>query len=67
LRALQEKLSGAEEVADVQLSGAELHVLLRPGASTAALEGLGRPYERITPRLEDVLIAEIRRRTAKAA
>lgn len=67
LRAVQEKLMGAPDVADVQLSGAELHVLLRPGASTAALEALQRPFQRITPRLEDVLIAEIRRRSAKAA
>ncbi len=67
LREAQEKLREAPEVADAQLSGAELHVLLRPGATTRALEVLGRPFERIRPRLEDVLIAEIRRQSARAA
>jgi ABC-2 type transport system ATP-binding protein len=65
LRDAQEALRENGDVADAQLSGAELHVLMKPGAPTDALDRLGRPYERIQPKLEDVFIAEIRRaRTA---
>lgn len=67
LRTAQGALRAAAEVVEAQLSGAELHVLLQPGASTAVLEALARPFERIVPRLEDVLIAEIRRQRARAA
>lgn len=67
LRAAQGALRAAAEVVEAQLSGAELHVLLRPGATTEVLEALVRPFERIVPRLEDVLIAEIRRQRARAA
>lgn len=67
LREAQAALYGQADVAEVQLSGAELHVLLKPGSSTQSLDKLGKPYERIRPRLEDVLIAEIRRQSVRAA
>lgn len=67
LRQAQAKLGQAAEVAEAELSGAELHVFVKPGAGTGALEALGQPFERIRPSLEDVFIAEIRRQNLRAA
>lgn len=66
LRTIQGLLRGRPGVSDVELSGAELHLFLNP--EVAVLEVLGDldvEVERITPTLEDILIAEIRRLEAK--
>jgi ABC-2 type transport system ATP-binding protein len=67
LRAVREALAAQPEVAELAFSGDELHVFLRPGSSLAPLEKLGRPFERIRPSLEDVFIAEIKRRNEGVA
>lgn len=62
-RSLQQQLAGTPGVAYMALSGAKLHVFLKPGADAAPLESLGLPYARVRPTLEDVFINEIERRT----
>ncbi len=66
LRLLQQQLSSQPGVADVELSGTELHLFLRPGASIFDVAAAAE-IERVTPTLEDVLIAEIRRRQGQVA
>ncbi len=68
LRSLQQTLKNRQGVINVELSGAELHLFLAPG--TALLDiiaDLDLEAERITPTLEDVLIAEIHSLDIKAA
>ncbi len=68
LRATKQALAHRPGVVDVELSGAELHLFLAPDASVLDIIGdLDVQVERITPTLEDVLIAEVRRLTPKAA
>lgn len=63
LRAAKQVLSTRPGVIDVELSGAELHLFIDKAASIEAIvAGLGVEAVRITPELEDVLIAEIHRR-----
>jgi len=65
LRALKQELASRQGVASVELSGAALHLLLRPKASIFEVTaGLEVEAERITPELEDILIAEIHRLAA---
>ncbi len=71
LRAAKITLEGLEGVSHVQLSGAVLHLFLKPEAdieaTRQALRLAGHPelkIERIVPSLEDVLIAEIRKAAA---
>jgi ABC-2 type transport system ATP-binding protein len=62
LRALKNTLTPRQGVSSISLSGAELHLFLKPG--TAILDVIGDldiDVERITPSLEDVLISEIER------
>lgn len=63
LRAAKQALSTRPGVIDVELSGAELHLFIDKAASIEVIvAGLGVEAVRITPELEDVLIAEIHRR-----
>jgi ABC-2 type transport system ATP-binding protein len=65
LRSIQQSLIGREGVASVELSGAALHLFLKPSTSIFdVLSGLEVDAERITPELEDILIAEIHRLAA---
>ncbi len=68
LRATKQALAHRPGVVDVELNGAELHLFLAPDASVLDVIGdLDVQAERITPTLEDVLIAEVRRLAPKAA
>lgn len=68
LRATKQALAHRPGVVDVELSGAELHLFLAPDAAVLDVIGdLDVQAERITPTLEDVLIAEVRRLAPKAA
>lgn len=68
LRATKQALVHRPGVVDVELSGAELHLFLAPDAAVLDVIGdLDVQAERITPTLEDVLIAEVRRLAPKAA
>lgn len=67
LRATKQALAHRPGVVDVELSGAELHLFLAPDAAVLDVIGdLDVQAERITPTLEDVLIAEVRRLAPKA-
>ncbi len=68
LRATKHALEHRPGVVDVELNGAELHLFLMPNAAVLDVLGdLDVQAERITPALEDVLIAEVRRLGSKAA
>jgi len=67
LRATKQALQHRAGVVDVELNGAELHLFLAPNAFVLDVLGdLDVQAERITPGLEDVLIAEVRRLALKA-
>ncbi len=68
LRSLQQILKTRPGVINVELSGAELHLFLAPDTPLLSIiADLDLEAERITPTLEDVLIAEIHRLDIKAA
>jgi ABC-2 type transport system ATP-binding protein len=68
LRALKRTLEGRDGVVNVEMSGADLHLFLSPAAAIFdVMNGLDAEAERITPELEDILIAEIHRLNRKAA
>ena len=68
LRSLQQTLKARSGVVNVELSGAELHLFLAPATPLLGIiADLDLEAERITPTLEDVLIAEIHRLGIKAA
>jgi len=65
LRAIKQQLAQRPGVTNVELSGAELHLFLHPTASIYEVtQGIDADVERITPELEDILIAEIHRLAA---
>lgn len=65
LRELKARLEGRTGVANVALSGAELHLFITPGTAIFdVIADIDAEVERITPSLEDVLITEIRRLAA---
>jgi ABC-2 type transport system ATP-binding protein len=65
LRELKVELAGRAGVANVALSGAELHLFITPGTHILdVVAGIEADVERITPSLEDILITEIRRLAA---
>ena len=68
LRSLQQTLKARSGVVNVELSGAELHLFLAPAIPLLSIiADLDLEAERITPTLEDVLIAEIHRLGIQAA
>ena len=68
LRALKHQLEARAGVSSVELSGAKLHLFLKPEAKLLDVLGdLEADAERVTPSLEDILISEIHRLDAKAA
>ncbi len=65
LREIRSHLDGRKGVASTELSGAEVHLFLRPDASIFEVTGdLDVEIERIRPSLEDILITEIHRQEA---
>ncbi len=68
LRANKQIFAARNGVIDVELSGTELHLYLAPDTSIFEVLGdMDVDAERITPTLEDVLIAEVRRINRKLA
>ncbi len=67
VRAVRESLRARPEVSDVELAGSKLHVFLKPGAPEDVLRATGAQYRRITPSLEDVFIATVRKEDSRAA
>jgi ABC-2 type transport system ATP-binding protein len=66
LRSLRDQLRGAVRIVDVELAGSALHVFADPGTTAEQVGALipEAQVRRITPSLEDVLIATLRREQA---
>ena len=65
LREIKHTLEARPGVSSVEMSGASLHLFLKPDAKLLdIIADLDIDAERITPTLEDILISEIQRAAA---